>query len=79
MSDMQPLTVSVSINTRSEGVRIAAVIREIDETAEVLLHEAKRGNGWSITAHMCASREKAQKLRETFRVLGVIGAVREAK
>lgn len=78
MDDMQPLTVSVSVNTRSEGVRVAAVIREIDDTAEVLLHEAKRGTGWSITAYICVPRDKAQELREAFRNMGVIGAVREA-
>jgi hypothetical protein len=73
---MQPLTVSVSTNTRDEGLLAVKLIRDIDDTADILLHEAKRGTGWSITAHICVPREKAQELREGLRDMGVIGAVR---
>lgn len=76
---MQPLTVSVSTNTRDEGLLAVKLIRDIDDTADILLHEAKRGPGWSIIAHICVPREKAQELREGLRDMGVIGAVRPAE
>ena len=77
--NMQPLTVSVSTSTRDEGLLAVKLIRDVDDTADVLLHEAKRGSGWSITAHICVPRDKAQELRDGLRAMGVIGAVRPAE
>ena len=79
LGGMQPLTVSVSINTHDEGLMVVKLIRDIDDTADILLHEAKRSLGWSITAHICVPSEKAQELRKSLRDMGVIGAVRPAE
>ena len=79
MGGMHPLTVSVSINTHDEGLMVVKLIRDIDDTADILLHEAKRSLGWSITAHICVPSEKAQELRKSLRDMGVIGAVRPAE
>lgn len=75
---MQPLTLSISINTYREGVAVAALIREHDDTADVHLHEAKRGNGWVISAHICIPAEETQELRKRIRDTGALCVVRPA-
>lgn len=73
---MQPLTLSISLNTYREGLAIAGIIREHDDTADVHLHEAKRGNGWVILAHICISTEETTKLRKRIRETGALCVVR---
>lgn len=75
---MKPLTLSISINTYREGVTLANLIREHDDTADVHLHEAKRGNGWSIVAHICIPQEETNRLRRRIRDTGALCVVRDA-
>lgn len=74
---MKPLTLSISLNTYREGVTMANLIREHDETADVHLHEAKRGNGWAITAHICIPEEDTSRLRRRIRETGALCVVRD--
>lgn len=74
---MKPLTLSITINTYREGVAIASLIREHDETAEVHLHEAKRGNGWVIVSHICIPQEETNRLRRRIRETGALCVVRD--
>lgn len=74
---MKPLTLSISLNTYREGVTMANLIREHDDTADVHLHEAKRGNGWAITAHICISEEDTSRLRRRIRETGALCVVRD--
>lgn len=57
---------------------MAEIIRDYDETADVHLHEAKRGSGWSITAHICIPEEKAMVLRRRIKDTGALCVFREA-
>lgn len=57
---------------------MANLIREHDETADVLLHEAKRGTGWAITAHICITDEETNRLRRRIRETGALCVVRDA-
>ena len=41
---------------------MANLIRNFDETADILLHEAKNGFGWSVLAHVCIPSVKSQEL-----------------
>lgn len=69
---MQPATVLVSVSTYEDGVRVAKIIRQSDETAEVQVHEARRGNGWTATAYICIPEEKIKELRDNIREFGAI-------
>ena len=77
MPDMKPITVSASAKTRNDGLRITAVLRELDETGELLLHEAKKGMGWTVTGYVCLSVEDVRKLRNRFNDMGVLASVRD--
>ena len=74
---MKPITVSASAKTRNDGLRITAVLRELDETGEMLLHEAKKGMGWTVTGYVCLSVEDVRKLRNRFNDMGVLASVRD--
>ena len=74
---MKPITVSASAKTRNDGLRITAVLRELDETGELLLHEAKKGMGWTVTGYVCLSVEDVRKLRNRFNDMGVLASVRD--
>jgi hypothetical protein len=74
---MKPLTLLVSMNEYQDGINMANLIREYDDTADVLLHEAKRGNGWSVTAHICIPASESQKLIAAIRDSGALCALRE--
>lgn len=74
---MKPLTLSISLNTYREGVTMANLIREHDDTADVHLHEAKRGSGWAITAHICIPEEDTSRLRRRIRETGALCVVRD--
>lgn len=69
---MKPLTLSISLNTYREGVTMANLIREHDDTADVHLHEAKRGTGWTIIAHICIQEEETARLRRRIRETGAM-------
>jgi hypothetical protein len=75
---MKPLTLSISIPVYRDGVKIAGLIREHDDTADVHLHEAKRGTGWTITAHICIPEDKTGLLRRRIRETGALCVVRDA-
>jgi len=75
---MKPITVSAAANTRSDGLRIVAVLRELDETGELLLHEAKKGMGWTVTGYVCLSLDNLRKLRNRFNDMGVLASVKDA-
>jgi len=53
------------------------MIREFDDTADVLLHEAKVGNGWTVTAHICIPADKTKLLRQMIRATGALLTFRE--
>lgn len=74
---MKPLTLSINLNTYGEGLYIANMIREFDDTADVHLHEAKKGNGWFIQAHICIPAAETIKLRKGIRATGALLKVRE--
>ena len=78
MPDMKPITVSAAVNTRSEGLKAVAVLRELDETGELLLHEAKRGMGWTVTGYVCLSLDNLRELRNRFNEMGVLASVKDA-
>jgi len=74
---MKPLTLGISVTTYREGVTLANLIREHDDTADVHLHEAKRGNGWTITAHICIPQDEINLLRRLIRETGALCVVRD--
>lgn len=74
---MKPLTLLVSMNKYDDGVKMARLIREYDDTADVLLHEAKKGDGWSVTAHICIPVQDSTKLISAIRESGALCALRE--
>jgi len=76
--DMKPITVSAAVNTRSEGLKVIAVLRELDETGELMLHEAKRGMGWTVTGYVCMSVDAVRELRNKFNDMGVLASVKDA-
>ncbi len=78
MPDMKPITVSAAVNTRSEGLKVIAVLRELDETGELMLHEAKRGMGWTVTGYVCMSVDAVRELRNKFNDMGVLASVKDA-
>jgi len=78
LPDMKPITVSAAVNTRSEGLKVIAVLRELDETGELMLHEAKRGMGWTVTGHVCMSVDAVRELRNKFNDMGVLASVKDA-
>lgn len=55
---------------------MAGLIRQHDETAEILLHEARKGNGWSITAYVCIPQAEMRELRRRIRETGALCVVR---
>lgn len=57
---------------------MANLIREHDDTADVHLHEAKRGTGWSITAYICIPEDETARLRRRIRETGALCVVRDA-
>jgi hypothetical protein len=57
---------------------MAAIIREYDDTADVHLHEAKRGVGWSLTAHICIPEDKTSRLRSRIKQTGALCVFRGA-
>lgn len=75
---MKPLTLLVSMDKYEDGVNMTRLIREYDDTADVLLHEAKRGNGWSVTAYICIPAQDSTKLISAIRESGALCALREA-
>ena len=75
---MKPITVSAAANTRGDGLRIIEVLRELDETSELMLHEAKKGMGWTVTGYMCLSVDDVRQLRRRFIDMGVLASVRDA-
>lgn len=75
---MQPQTLFIGIKTYQQGVTTAALVREFDDTADVLLHEAKVGNGWTVTAHICIPADKTKLLRQRIRETGALLTFREA-
>jgi len=75
---MKPFTLSISLDTYRAGVAMAEIIRDHDDTADVHLHEAKRGDGWSITAHICIPEEKTTMLRRRIKDTGALCVFREA-
>ena len=78
LPDMKPITVSAAVNTRSEGLKAVAVLRELDETGELLLHEAKKGMGWTVTGYVCLSLDNLRELRNRFNEMGVLASVKDA-
>lgn len=46
------------------------LIRGFDDTSDIMLHEAKRGLGWSVTAHICIPVDKTQELVKAIRDSG---------
>ena len=59
---MKPITLLVSLDKYQDGVQMAQLIRGFDDTAEILLHEAKQGYGWSVLAYVCMPSAKSQEL-----------------
>ena len=78
MPKMKPITISAAANTRDEGVKIVELIRNLDETGEILLHEAKKGMGWTVTGHVCLSIDAVRQLRKGFIEMGVLASVKDA-
>ena len=74
---MQPQTLFIGIKTYEQGLAVAALIRLFDDTADILLHEAKIGNGWSVTAHTCVPEQKTKELRQHIRETGALLTFRE--
>ena len=74
---MQPQTLFISLKTYKQGVAMAALIRQFDDTADILLHEAKVGDGWSVTAHTCIPADKTKELRQQIRETGALLTFRE--
>jgi hypothetical protein len=67
---MKPLTLLVSLEKYSDGLKMAELIRKFDDTSDIMLHEAKKGLGWSITAHICIPVAKTQELVKEIRETG---------
>lgn len=74
---MKPLTLSITLSTYREGVHIANMIREFDDTADVHLHEARKGTDWFIRAHICIPAAATVELRKAIRATGALLRVRE--
>lgn len=75
--EMKPLTLAITLNTYREGVHIANMIREFDDTADVHLHEARKGTDWFIRAHICIPAAETVELRKQIRATGAALRVRE--
>lgn len=75
---MKPITVSATLNTRGEGLAVVKMLREFDETGEYLVHEAKRGLGWTVTGYICLTRGSLRELRKRFHEMGVLASVKDA-
>lgn len=67
---MKPLTLLVSLDKYEDGVKMVELIRGFDDTSDIMLHEAKRGLGWSVTAHICIPVDKTQELVKAIRDSG---------
>ena len=78
MPKMKPITVSAAADTRGKGLQIVALIREMDETGEILLHEARKGMGWTVTGYICLSVDDVRQLRKSFIDMGVLASVKDA-
>lgn len=70
---MKPMTIHVSMPTRDQCVRLAEIIRKVDETAEILVHEAKRSMHWTVTAYTCMPVKAAGELKGELESLGAYG------
>lgn len=49
---------------------MAELIRVFDDTADIHLHEARTGNGWSMTVHTCIPQMDAKEMRKRIRETG---------
>lgn len=67
---MKPLTLLVSLDKYEEGLKMVELIRGFDDTSDIMLHEAKKGFGWSVTAHICIPVAETQKLVKEIRDSG---------
>lgn len=67
---MKPLTLLVSLDKYDEGLEMVKLIRAFDDTSDITLHEAKRGLGWTITAHICIPVAETQELVKAIRDSG---------
>lgn len=67
---MKPLTLLVSLNKYDEGLKMVELIRNFDDTSDIMLHEAKVGMGWSVLAHICIPVDKTQELVKAIRDSG---------
>jgi hypothetical protein len=74
---MKPVTISAAVSTRGEGLKIVALIRGMDETGEILLHEAKKGMGWTVTGYVYLSVDSVRQLRKSFIEMGVLASVKD--
>lgn len=43
-----------------------------------MLHEAKRGMGWTVTGYVCMSVDAVRELRNKFNDMGVLASVKDA-
>lgn len=70
---MKPVTIHLSMPTRDQCIRLADAIRRVDETAEILVHEAKRSMDWTVTAYTCMPMKAAGELKIELESLGAYG------
>jgi hypothetical protein len=50
----------------------------MDETGEILLHEARKGMGWTVTGYICLSVDDVRQLRKSFIDMGVLASVKDS-
>lgn len=70
---MQPITSIITLPTYDGCVKMANIIRRVDETADITIHESKKGMNWVLQAYLCVPPAEVDKLKSDLVAAGAVG------